>query len=77
MSDKMSNEAIAAAALAVQVRDAAVSRGMTTDDLLDEVPAEDWQERWEAALRQSQAWETTYPGPGERMHKLMGRLRPL
>ena len=75
MSDKMSNEAIAAAALAIQVRDAAILRGMTTDEISDALPSEDWQECWEHALRQSRAWETTYPDPQERLHKVAGAVR--
>ena len=75
MSDKMSNEAIAAAALAILVRDAAIFRGMTTNEISDAVPADDWQARWEHALRESRSWEATRRDPQERVHKVAETVR--
>ena len=79
MADKISNEAIAAAALAVVIRDSAVCRELTIDDVADGLPAEDWQELWVFTLENSRALETVQPDPGFRVHTLATRLkgRPL
>ena len=75
MSDKMTNEAIAAAALAILVRDEAVLGEIAVEDVGDAVPAEMWQERWEHALRESRNLEATHPDQEYRLHRVAERVR--
>ena len=79
MNQAISNEALAAAALAIIVRDATLELARTRDDVSDMVPCDEWQSAWESAVRHAAGVREAYPkGPTDFwVHQLKGRLDEL
>lgn len=76
---QISDEALAAAALAILVRDAAVEAERTASDVSDMVPCDDWQSAWEYAVRHAAGVREARPNECTDVwvHQLKGRLMDL
>ena len=70
----MSNHEIAAFALAVHVRNAALEAVGVESTLGDGFPLEDWRELYERCRECAAAYEQSYPDPEERVHQIQGRI---
>ena len=69
-------EQIAAFAVAVHVREAALEQGMTAGQIGDHFPVDHWRDLYARALSGARVFSAgLYPDPEERVHKVVSGLR--